>query len=273
MIARKKLIATYTQWNLDWNAPYGKEYSPKPSIFTTLPLITLLRNTEFVYKLKLFPQLMGMFAFEHNNSNRTFEYPWAFYVSPLNKDMRVVEIGGALSGFQFVLAKYVKEVVNIDPFDNAHTIQFYKLRHQYLNKAFNTKVKLITEKINDSHLEENSIDRAYCISVIEHTTDNDRKEIMQRVYRILKPKGYFILSVDLFLDIFPFSDKMKNRYGTNASIKKLIEFAHFTLSFGKKSELFGFKEFKPKKILAHLDEYLISKNYPILTQLIVLQKK
>jgi hypothetical protein len=47
----------------------------------------------------------GLFGFQPNNSTHEFEYPWAFYVAPLSSGLHVLEIGGAMSEFQFALAR------------------------------------------------------------------------------------------------------------------------------------------------------------------------
>lgn len=272
MIARKQIKEKYIIWNKKWGSPYGLDYSPKPTLFTTLPLTRLIRGLKVFDKHPILSKLLGMFAFEQNNSNRAFEYPWAFYATSLTKNMKVLEIGGAFSGFQFVLAKHVFEVVNIDPLDNLQSKQYYKNKFSNLNNAFNTQVKLITAKINQTKLTENYFDRIYCISVLEHLDQKDRKDIMENAYRLLKTGCYFIITVDLFLDLFPFSDKSKNKFGTNISIKELIKETPFKLYFGKTSELFGFPDFNQKQVLANLSDYLIAQTYPILTQTLILQK-
>ena len=60
----------------------------------------------------------GPFAFQWNTVTRTYEYPWAYsQVADLGPS-RILEIGGALPGLQFVLAKDGHDVHNVDPFHN-----------------------------------------------------------------------------------------------------------------------------------------------------------
>jgi len=97
--------------------------------------------------------------------------------------------------------------------------------------------------------------------------------IMKEAFRVIKKGGYFICTLDLFLDIFPFSDKNTNKWGTNVNILELIMDTGFTLVQGSKDELYGFSEFNVKNILSNLSKYLIGNSYPVLSQVFVLQKK
>ena len=248
MLLRNKPDELYQKWNSKWGAPFGKEYSPKPTIFSTLSLIRCINKQNLVVKLQLFANLFGMVAFERNNSNRVFEYPWAFFATSLDSAMNVLEIGGGFSGLQFVLAKHVSEVTNIDPMINGHT----RLRNQTLfnklNSAFQTNVKLLQPKIQKVELKSNYFDRVFCISVLEHLNDQDRSAIMKYTHQMLRPGGFFILSIDLFLDLVPFSNKRKNQYGTNASVYELFKQQNFRLASGKPAELYGFPNFNHKVI-------------------------
>ncbi|HKK16229.1 MAG TPA: SAM-dependent methyltransferase, partial [Gammaproteobacteria bacterium] len=83
--------------------------------------------------------------------------------------------------------------------------------------------------------------------------------------------GYFIATVDLFLNLFPFSSRNENDFGFNVNIRELIKTAPFDLVKGSKSELFGFEEFNADQILSHLEKYFIG-TYPALAQCFVLRK-
>src|SRR5687767_6873521 len=102
MIGRHWIPDEYTQWNAAWKAPFG------PPEAVSIP-----------FDGRFEPQTahrLGPFAFQPNNSTRELEYPWAFHVSELRAGMSVLEIGGALSGFQFALASTGAFVTNVDPF-------------------------------------------------------------------------------------------------------------------------------------------------------------
>src|SRR6476620_839450 len=103
---------------------------------------------------------MGPFSFQDNNNTRIFEYPWSFYAANIRRGHRVVEIGGSLSGFQFVLDKYGCQVVNIDPGMEArgHGWPCDQVSIARLNKLFGTSVKLESCTIGQANLEPNTVD-------------------------------------------------------------------------------------------------------------------
>src|SRR5688572_30945979 len=66
-------------------------------------------------------RLVGCFGFQGNNTTRAYEYPWAFHAVGPRPGLKVLEIGGSLSGFQFALSQAGCEVVNVDPGDEFFT--------------------------------------------------------------------------------------------------------------------------------------------------------
>lgn len=95
---------------------------------------------------------------------------------------------------------------------------------------------------------------------------------MEKVYKVLKPGGLFILTVDLFLDIEPFTRKTNNVHGSNMNIRSMIHDSGFILEFGEPSLLYGFNEFTPENVLANLSTYLYGTIYPALAQCFILKK-
>ncbi len=261
MILRKQLPEKYRIWNKRYGAPFGK-FNKIGKIKNILP-----------FSVSLFDKLSGPFSIQPNNTTRIVEYPWAFFSTPLKPGFNILEIGGGLSGFQFILDKNGCNVVNIDPGMDAINIG-WPCDHETmdkLNKRYKTNVELKKTTIDEADLSPESFDRVYSISVIEHLLDNEIEEVIKHAYNALKPGGYFTLTVDLFINIQPFTDSVNNKYGKNISIKKLIEYAPFELIKGMKEELYGFDEFNQKNITSNFDKYFLGK-YPALAQGFVLQK-
>lgn len=260
MIGERRLPAEFEGWNEEHGAPFGRGDPFWVRAKRLLPWSMLWRHR-------------GPFAFQPNSTLRQFEYPWAFHAVSLRPGQRVLEIGGGLSGFQFVLDRMGCRVVNVDPGMEAKGVGWPcdPERMAMLNKLFGTNVELRNTTVADARLEPDSFDCAYSISVIEHLPDDDIDDVVQHVYRVLKPGGHFVLTVDLFLNLRPFTDRETNEYGRNIDVRSLVERAPFRLVQGDPAELYGFPEFDKERIQSQLERYLVG-SYPALTQVLVLQK-
>lgn len=261
MLARKPMEKRFADWNRQWGAPFGRKATGNGMIQR------FFREKHHTIRSK------GMFGFQPNNDTREFEYPWAFFAAQLSPGMRVLEIGGSLSGFQFALDRSGMSVVNVDPGMENQGWPVSPDSIGRLNEAFGTNVQLIKAPIEQASLGNAKFDRVFSISVLEHFPREVLKGAMHKTHCALKEGGLFVLTVDLFLDLHPFSDQVENRYGTNASIKELIDPDKFDLVYGDKRELFGFDEFDPKRIMAQLPALVIGQIYPVLIQTLILKRK
>jgi SAM-dependent methyltransferase len=260
MLAKRELPASFRAWNEERQAPLGAAWA---------------RDLDLEAKLAQAPSV-GPFAFQLNSTTRSFEYPWAFSVREVTPSLSVLEIGGALSGFQFVLASAGASVTNVDPFldyggeeDSPSDPEAF---HGRLNRAFDTEVRLIRATLPEAQLPADSLDRAYCISTLEHLPREEISRTAQEVRRVLRDGGELVLTVDLFLDLDPFTGQKRNRWGTNVSVAWLVEQAGMQLVEGERAELLGFPEFDPERILGQVESYLVGESYPVLTQSFVLRK-
>jgi SAM-dependent methyltransferase len=220
------------------------------------------------------PSLRGPFGFQNNNRTREAEYPWAFFVTPITSGLKVLEIGGGLAGFQFVLARAGCDVVNVDPGMEAHgrgwPVDAKSIAR--LNSAFGTHVTLHNCFLSDAPLSNNSFDRIFSISVMEHIPLSESPGIMARAYDLLRPGGFFVITLDLFLNVKPFCSRESNEFGRNVSARMLTESAPFELAHGDRAELFGYPEFDVNRVMSNLDSLMLGSEYPTLAQLIVLRK-
>jgi hypothetical protein len=133
-------------------------------------------------------------------------------------------------------------------------------------------VELRNCTVEHAGLEAQCYDRAFSISVIEHLPMDEVLSVMHSIFACLKPGGLFVLTVDLFLNLLPFTSRRENRYGRNIDIKALIEVAPFEIVHGRPEELYGFPGFDHGSIQAELEEYVIGRYYPALVQCLVLRK-
>jgi SAM-dependent methyltransferase len=217
----------------------------------------------------------GPFGFQPNNTTRLIEYPWAYHVAPWRRGLRVIEVGGALSGFQFVLARSGAHVINVDPFLDYGGGGYAKhpaALHATLNRYFGTSVRLLLSTLPEARLESESCDRVYCLSTIEHLGAAEVTSIVREVGRVLRPGGLFVLTIDLFLNLHPFTARTRNEWGSNISVADLVTESGMNLVFGEERELCGFEAFAAHRILENLECYLIGELYPALVQMVVLMK-
>ena len=259
MIGRRAMPAHFVEWNRRWGAPYGKRPRHR------------LRGQAVRFQV---PKVVGPFGFQPDNSiTRRFEYPWAYHAVPLTPGMRAVEIGGSLAGLQFVLSKEGIRMINVDPGERAaHGWPVNQESIGRLNRAFDTDVELRNCYIEEAALEGASVDLVYSISTIEHIPLDLLPSILAEVNRILVPGGRFVLTVDLFLDLEPFSYETENITGRNVDVQWLVKTSGLELEQGDPSELYGYPEFDAKKIMGNLFSYEYGHYYPSLAQALVLVK-
>lgn len=262
MIGRRSLPGRYERWNQTWGAPFGR---PVPAWVRRLPGTT-----------SLVQRRAGPFSFQPNNSTRTWEYPWAYFAVPVVPALRLVEVGGALSGLQFVLARAGATVVNVDPFVDYGTTGEYAAvdpaeRLRDLNELFGTAVELRRCTLAEAGLPAGSVDVVYCISTIEHLSAAARTSTVGEIGRVLRPGGRTVLTVDLFLDLQPFTTRTDNRWGTNIDVHALVAESGLGLVEGTPAELLGYPEFDADTVQSNVSDYLVG-DYPGLAQCLVLQK-
>ncbi len=261
MLAPRQLPETHRKWNIEQGAPHGHPFPGPWRLERMLPKRLVTR-----YK--------GPFSLQPNNTIRAFEYPWAYHAIPVRPGLDVLEIGGGLSGLQFALDRAGARVVNVDPGMAASGMGWPcdTETTRILNRLFGTRVELRNMAISEAGLRPRSFDVAVSISVLEHLTDQELHDVMIRTFDALRPGGLFVITLDLFPEVEPFTRRKECRYGRNINVRDLIAIAPFALEQGDRSVLCGFDEFDPQRILSRLSEYLMGEFYPALAQCLILRK-
>ncbi|MEI7592397.1 MAG: class I SAM-dependent methyltransferase [Actinomycetes bacterium] len=267
MLLPRTLSDQENTWNLEHGAPFGFASTRR----TLLQRITSRPGEDRALRDA------GPFGLQRNSDTRTGEYPWAFHqVAPL-VGLDVVEIGGSLSGFQFSLSKQGARVVNVDPGRDEEarwgsTLPFTIETMTRLNRVFSTSVELRNCTLTNAQFASNSVDRIVSISTIEHIAPIDLPDLAREFRRILRPGGRCVLTIDLFLDLQPFTDADENVWGRNIDIQRFIADSGLTLVTGETNRLNGFADFDPIGVLSDLSHVRIGSTYPVCVQALVLEK-
>jgi len=257
MIAPAVLPAEYQMWNDKWHAPFGRAFPLKGPISWSLPALWF----------------RGPFAVQPNSTTRFFEYPWAYrqVVDRLPVGKSVLEVGGGLAGLQWVLGRAGYSVINVDPGMEAkgHGWFVTPRKHHLLSRLFKAPVSLIPTPLEQALLPAESIDLVLCVSTLEHLIPAELKGVAESIKRILKPEGVAVLTVDLFLDVYPFTRATQNRWGTNINVYEFLERAGLRLIEGNPRQIFGFQEFDRESIAKHSSEFLVGGDGIALAQCLV----
>jgi SAM-dependent methyltransferase len=216
-------------------------------------------------------RLAGPYAWQSNNTTRRFEYPWAFeQIEALGRALVIADVGASLAGLQFTLAQEGHEVHAIDPGMNSTGVgwEVDPTFHQLLAKTYRAPVQLHPATFDEAGFQDCSLDVVLSVSTIEHFGPDDLRKFAQTARRALKPGGHLVLTIDLFLDLVPFTHRESNRWGVNMSVASLLEEVGATIVVGDQRVLYGFPEFDARRVQADLSQYMIGK-YPTLTQCVV----
>jgi len=260
MLARRELLHEYALWNRAWAAPHGRYGA-------AVALLRLLGSGRV-------RQARGPFAFQRNSTTRIYEYPWAYHQLADLGPSRILEIGGALSGLQFVLAKAGHEVHNVDPFVDYGRGSYDVdpvAEHASLNRAFGTNVVLHRSTLPKAELD-CSFSAVVCISTLEHLPPDSIDATLTTVKRLLTPGGLVVLTIDLFLNLQPFCSRTTNVWGTNASVAWIDKLLGYPMVSGDRAELYGYPEFSTDRILSRLEEFAIGTGYPQMAQLVTFRR-
>jgi hypothetical protein len=114
-------------------------------------------------------------------------------------------------------------------------------------------------------------DRILCVSVIEHMSRTAALATMRRINEVLLPGGICVLTIDLFLDLHPFTEALENSVGTNMDVRELVEASEMEIIFGYRDELLGYQQFNPDTVTGKIQD-LLTGEIPVVAQLLMLRK-
>jgi SAM-dependent methyltransferase len=254
MLARRELPSRFREWNEKWGAPFGHGRADARALPGNRDPATLL--SEF-----------GPFALQPCTTTRMYEYPWVYHQLSGGAIGSVVEVGGGLSGLQFVLSAEGAHVLNVDPGGAGYTVESAAL--EAANALFRTNVDLRPTTLAGAQIADSSVDAVISVSTLEHLDPVEVESVLLEARRILRPGGRLVLTVDLFLNLAPFTDRVVNQFGRNLPVWRLLHEAGYRVERGRPEELLGGPGFDHRAVLADLEDYLIGDTYPVLAQLVV----
>jgi len=160
---------------------------------------------DFLIRYKLFPKNYDWPIDSLHNFTRIWEYPYVYHqlskYLPLNPSVnkrKILDIGSALTFLPFFLTSkgYQVRASDKDPtmkqsFEMIKKNLNFPIIIENLDYTICDCRKMITEH-------DLCYDAILCISVLEHV--EQREQAIREFYRILKPKGILILTVDIKLD-------------------------------------------------------------------------
>jgi hypothetical protein len=260
VIARRVIPERYWNWNRRHGAPAGRRGAQRLNRLLGDRSTLALRYT-------------GEYAYQSNNDTRTFEYPYAFekVVEYTRPGDQVLEIGGGVSGLQFTLSRTGRVVVNVDPGPTRGWDLDTDL-HQRIGATLKTPVRLHTDVLSTYEHDGGAPNLVYSVSALEHFSPSDLAEGCAALRKLLAPGGTVVLTVDLFLDLSPFTSRARSDTGTNIDLSRFLSEAGLVLIEGEPAELHGFPEFSSEDILCRLHEFHVGRPFPTLTQCLVAQR-
>ena len=135
---------------------------------------------------------------------RYWEYPWAILSTQPRKGMQILDIGSGWSLFPMYLAKLGCRVTAVD----TDVLQMTCIS-PFLSRLASARVHYRLGDATDLELPENSFDRVFCISVLEHLEEETRNGrpfnsheknleliAIKEMLRVLKPRGLLAITVD-----------------------------------------------------------------------------
>jgi SAM-dependent methyltransferase len=169
------------------------------------PIIQVLDRITVEYNLpdhsdvnkERYPWAVRLLGFPAFYAARMWEYPFALFSAELQAGMRCVDVGCGMTAFTIYLKEVAQcEAIGIDPdvFDAGIRYKGHGVSREFARK---TGLQIIQCGMEAIALPSNTLDRVFCLSVIEHLPADVARRGVQEMARILKPGGRAIITVDV----------------------------------------------------------------------------
>lgn len=148
-----------------------------------------LNEPFFSEVLENLDQLTSRESTSYLHPSKRWEYPWALSQARLQDNSRVLDAGCGASIFPIYLAKLGHRVAGLD-LDIP----------QGLDRLHGVEVDYCQGQLTELPFEDESFDRIFCISVIEHLGHRGAPAALEEMRRVLKPDGRLLITTDFYED-------------------------------------------------------------------------
>jgi SAM-dependent methyltransferase len=151
-----------------------------------------------------------------------------------NPDMKILNVGAATGATSEMLSKYGKVT----------SLEYDEFCCKFLKEK--TGIEAINASLTELPFENNSYDMICAFDVIEHIEDDNKA--IEEIYRVLKPKGKYFLTVPAFQSLWSNHDVVNHHYRRykRKPFNKLIENTNLKIDY---STYFNFWLFIPISLM------------------------
>lgn len=182
-----------------------------------------------------YPWSRGMLSKPAFYAARLWEYPYAILAAELTPGMKVADIGCGMTAFTIYLKDHAHcDVTGVDPdvFEVGLKYKGHGVSEEFIKR---TGIKFLKGDMTAVPLENDSQDRVFSISVMEHVPPDIRRGGMQELARILKPGGLAVLTVDMSM-WFYMNRPLELVYESGLNLYGIVDLRWPTKRFGMFSD-------------------------------------
>lgn len=126
---------------------------------------------------------------------RPWEYQKAIQISKLSERDIILDAGGGMSYFAAYVCRFVKKAYIVDNGSFAYYDRWYKTLFSFAD-YLSGKLIVIREDAQSLPFRDGYFDKVFTFSVLEHFVEGEDTRACEEIYRVLKPGGMFLGTVD-----------------------------------------------------------------------------
>ena len=146
---------------------------------------------------QFFPWSAGLYGVPRIYASRLWEFPYAVLSAGLVPGMSCADVGCGRTPFTPYLAREARcEVTGFDPdvFEAGERHKAFGVDGDFIRR---TGLRILKCGMERLEVPDNSFDRVFCLSVIEHVEEATARRGIREMVRILKPGGLLVMTMDV----------------------------------------------------------------------------